>query len=208
MERSLRESLGLVALSTGPSAGVFIMRLFIFFAEFLAHCPESSQLLEPFHALVRWEPWQYSLALVALFNEHEGLIYKGLLGLLSLELDAPELISPYSRAFCSCRVYEDLLLRCDWDASYFDRGLEENNIRMLTYLHRLYTAVSEGLLFEQDLVNDESSASKQRFHRDLLARIRTLPHCTPLVESLQAALQSHSSDADEGVRAWPGLDGR
>ena len=185
VDRSPQETVGLVVLDVAPSVRIFAMRLCVFLAEFLGQYPESAvPLVRPMWMAIPWSPWQYSLAVVSLFNEHEGLIFKGLLRLLSLELTTPALIAPISGVFCSCRLYEDLLLRCDWDANYFRRGLAENNLRMTAYLYRLYSAVGDGLLFEQQVIQDGLE-----FHVELLDMIHTVPHCVPLVKCLQRALR-------------------
>jgi hypothetical protein len=154
------ETLALITISEIPSARIFLMRL----AMYTAHNPKSEHF--PLLKLVPWEEWQYSLGLIALFNDHESLLYKLLLSILKAEARhaKPILIS-------SVQLYMDLIYRAQYDPHQIVKCLLENH-HALEYYTLFYRLVKEDLLFNAaTLYQSESSGSLRLFHRELESRL-------------------------------------
>lgn len=193
------DSLGIAVYGDRPFAKIFIMRLFIFVLNVII---KEKVQVEFFYSLFKvvvaipWERWEWTLALMALFNEHEGLLSKMLLLVVTLEDECPDLFLQEHYYFCSLNLYVDLLFRTDYNVDYFERALLEN-LRFIEYLLKLYGLASEGLLFNMEVLYD---LQIDKFHRELLEMMEKLPHLLPLrsklfrlVESLNDNIYYYSS---------------
>jgi hypothetical protein len=107
------DSLGLVAKSVIPFVRIFLMRYALMTMSFD----------------VLFERWQASIGLISLFNIHEGLLYKMLLGTLRIGDDCALLNPP--------QLYRDLLYRINYDVKYLI-GSSDQIPNVLVYLYRFH----------------------------------------------------------------------
>lgn len=175
--RSVRDSLGLVVLSEAPFARIYLMRLFIYLVDCLLAKPDlwervSESLESLLLRTVNWQSWQLSIGILALFNDHEGLIAKALLRVLTLELTWPFMLVEHYALFCSNQLYCDFLHHRSGTSvtSYLVHGIH-NSPRLLSYLYRLYDANLQGLLFSPHLLLQDPvvTAHHQALHAALIA---------------------------------------
>lgn len=182
--RSVRDSLGLVVLSEEPFIRIFLMRALIYLTDCLFINPELFLDLSVDPKFACWQPWQVSIGLLALFNDHEGLIVKILIKVLDLELKWPFLFADYPQVFSSNQLYCDLLYRSDMNVDYFINATQSNT-RLLSYLYRLYSSNVQGLLFSGGLLKDQKLLE---FHRALHAALNSQGYPRALITQLNALI--------------------
>jgi hypothetical protein len=175
-----RDTLGLVVLSDRPNVQIFLMRLVIFALEITLDEVDPIEFVNLL-TLVPWEPWQYSVALLALFNDHEGLIYKFLLLFLKVEGRLSWLVSPLQEHICSAILYRDMIYRANYDANIVKRSILEN-VRALEYYYKVYEMATDGLLFNSKVFFDPEIV---QFHDELLLLLKVDPSLVPISRYLE-----------------------
>ncbi len=202
------QTLSLVALSPRPFVRILLMRLAVYLC--LCHGADGAWegCVAQMAACIRCEPWQASIALVALFGCHQGLLYKFLAAFVAMEANcsAGRLIRRY---VSSTRLYGDLLYTiCRWhgedDGSDDARRLEDlfavearTNVRIPAYLYRFYRESAAGLLDGTAEMLAQPSGLGHAFHRERMARLLVCygyhrVHCR-LLDLLAAFSEPHSS---------------
>jgi hypothetical protein len=173
------EFLGLIACSVIPSARIFILRLVIHRAQNIL---QTGSIPTPLVSLLPWDAWQASLGLIALFNDHEALLYRIFLLMLRIEERHPIIVLPVSYQFCAVQMYCDLLLRADHNAEEISNTLMEN-ATALEYHVVFYRLVRDGILFNTDQLDGLES-----FHANLSRKLNIYTHLTPLTTLLNALI--------------------
>ncbi|PJF17296.1 hypothetical protein PSACC_02915 [Paramicrosporidium saccamoebae] len=171
------ELLGLISNSVVPSARIFLLRLLIHHARNVFQTGIVPTHLAP---LIPWDAWQGSLGLIALFNDHETLLYRMLLLLLRIEECHPIIVLPVAHQFCAVQMYCDMLLRAGHNVEEVCNTMLENTTA-LEYYTVFYRLVRDGLLFNTDQLDELLS-----FHADLSKKLNIYTHLTPLTALLNA----------------------
>lgn len=201
IERRREDGLGLVSLSPKPSIRIFLMRLAI---HVLKQCQDqkvSEETMLNLWQKIPWAPWQFTLGLMALFNDHEGLIYKMLLSVLILEEHHSEVFIEAHPHFCSLLLYRDFSYRSDYSVDYLINSLggDVGNL-VIEYLYRLWKLAAEGLLYCPETLELPEMV---KLHRELLPRLAKYNHLRPLHSRLSSLCEirvDESSSRDDQLQ--------
>lgn len=186
IKQTPQQSFALLALDPRPQVLLFLWRLTIYLLEASL---QSGVLPMEFIQSVPWECWQWSLGLIALFNEHDGLLYKALTRITRIESEYPIILDQYHEQFSSMHLYKDVLYRIDHDPILLEQSIIANP-HCLSYVYTFHRLLVEGLLFNQvEYYGDQKAVM---FHSRLCEQLIKYDHLGPLQMMLKRATHDPS----------------